>query len=437
MLTVLTTFVTLLLFASVVRSQSVSSLDQTSFARSPSILSSHEDLTLPLVENYPLYEAIQPTFEDPNGLIMPQFSLQNESSFSLPLFLLIALFFTKFSHLINTATTKQGRWMMSGLMTVGIMMSQVVPATLSACTSRLTIEDTNCIISSNQDVKCWGYNFVGQLGYGDVNYRGDNVNEMGNYLPIVNLVSTTIEVHAGDNHNCILSYSNQAMCWGDAGLGQLGYEDSIDRGDGSGEMGSYLPYVDIGSGIEASQLAVGLYHNIVLTSSDNIKAWGDAGYGQLGYGNVEDMGNEPGEMGGYLPYVDVGSTGTPMTISEGRFSSCVLFDDLAEKCWGYNGYGELGQGSTNNLGDVGGEMGDSLPNIQFPGGVSVSQMVSGWNHRGIISTTGDLWLWGQGANGALGIGSTLLIGDGPNEMGNYLSSTNVGSGLTVTSFSGA
>ncbi|MCP4623431.1 MAG: hypothetical protein GY850_07830 [bacterium] len=44
-----------------------------------------------------------------------------------------------------------------------------------------------CAFLDNNQVKCWGFNGYGQLGLGDTNRRGDNADEMGNYLPIVNV----------------------------------------------------------------------------------------------------------------------------------------------------------------------------------------------------------------------------------------------------------
>ena len=38
------------------------------------------------------------------------------------------------------------------------------------------------------------------------------------------------------------------------------------------------------------------------------------------------------------------------------------------KCWGYNFYGQLGLGDTNDRGDQGGEMGDSLPSVDLGSG---------------------------------------------------------------------
>ena len=45
----------------------------------------------------------------------------------------------------------------------------------------------SAVILDNGTVKCWGYNLHGQLGYGDTNNKGDNSGEMGDNLPSVDL----------------------------------------------------------------------------------------------------------------------------------------------------------------------------------------------------------------------------------------------------------
>merc|ERR1719334_3015773 len=38
--------------------------------------------------------------------------------------------------------------------------------------------------------KCWGRNRLGQLGYGDTQVRGEEANQMGDYLPFLDMVIT-------------------------------------------------------------------------------------------------------------------------------------------------------------------------------------------------------------------------------------------------------
>jgi alpha-tubulin suppressor-like RCC1 family protein len=45
-----------------------------------------------------------------------------------------------------------------------------------------------CALLDDGTVKCWGRNYFGQLGLGDTRDRGGEPNQMGDHLPVVDLV---------------------------------------------------------------------------------------------------------------------------------------------------------------------------------------------------------------------------------------------------------
>jgi len=135
-------------------------------------------------------------------------------------------------------------------------------------------------------VKCWGDNSSGGLGYGDTNDRGDDPSEMGDYLGILNLDGKgVLSTQSGDGHTCALFDDNQMSCWGLNDYGQLGVGTTANQGDASGEMGSYLSTINLG-GQNASQISVGSHHSIMVNPSGDVKAWGRNENGQLGYGDT-------------------------------------------------------------------------------------------------------------------------------------------------------
>merc|ERR1719397_917223 len=112
-----------------------------------------------------------------------------------------------------------------------------------------------CVLSSSAQVKCFGRNNEGQLGYGDTTNRGDTAGSMGNALPVVNIGSGFFETGlrlattSGNNeHVCVFEESDGLLlkCWGENNFGQLGYGDTESRGDAAGEMGNDLPFVLFG-----------------------------------------------------------------------------------------------------------------------------------------------------------------------------------------------
>lgn len=104
-----------------------------------------------------------------------------------------------------------------------------------------------CALTSDGGIKCWGASFRGALGLGDTNYRGDNPNEMGTNLPFVDLGPgvTVTTVRTGASHTCAVLTGGSIKCWGNNFAGQLGLGDIYDRGDEPYEMGDYLPTLDL------------------------------------------------------------------------------------------------------------------------------------------------------------------------------------------------
>jgi alpha-tubulin suppressor-like RCC1 family protein len=109
--------------------------------------------------------------------------------------------------------------------------------------SLVALNSSICAVLDNGSLKCWGANEYGQLGLGDSTDRGLTSSEMGDTLSAVNLGSTLSLLSAGDTHACAIVSGSQVKCWGYNRYGNLGLEDTTNRGDASGQMGTNLPYV--------------------------------------------------------------------------------------------------------------------------------------------------------------------------------------------------
>ncbi len=166
-----------------------------------------------------------------------------------------------------------------------------------------------CALSGDAAVKCWGDNTYGQLGYGNTYHIGDETGEMGQYLLEIELESGFIPVQivAGYSHTCALSAGAAVKCWGYNTYGQLGYGDTTNRGDAANQMGQYLLDIDLGAGFVPKLIVAGGQHNCALSTSDGLKCWGHNSYGQLGYGDVNNRGDEADEMGEYLLDIELAS----------------------------------------------------------------------------------------------------------------------------------
>jgi alpha-tubulin suppressor-like RCC1 family protein len=145
--------------------------------------------------------------------------------------------------------------------------------------------------------------------------------------------------------------------------GQLGLGDALDRGDGPGEMGASLPFVDLGPGAQVASVSACDYRTCALLTNGSVKCWGSNSVGQLGLGDAFDRGDGPGEMGASLPFVDLGPGAVVASLGVDSTHSCALFTNGSVKCWGFNDSGQLGLGDALDRGDGPGEMGANLATV--------------------------------------------------------------------------
>jgi alpha-tubulin suppressor-like RCC1 family protein len=280
-----------------------------------------------------------------------------------------------------------------------------------------------CAVLDSGSVKCWGYNGGGELGQGDALDRGDQPGEMGDNLPPVDLGTgrTAKRITGGSWYSCALLDNAMVRCWGANRFGELGLGDTANRGDGPAEMGDNLPAVDFGAGRAAKAIAGSGEHTCVLLDNGAMKCWGYNNYGELGVGDRNHRGDAPGEMGESLRAVRVGTQRTAISISVGRSFTCAGLDNRSSKCWGLNNYGALGLGDTVTRGDDLGEMGDNLPTVDFGVGKTADAISAGaGEHTCALLNDRNVKCWGNNWGGALGLGDTLNRGDEPGEMGDNL-----------------
>ena len=139
------------------------------------------------------------------------------------------------------------------------------------------------------------------------------------------------QVSVGTGHTCALTLNGGVKCWGDNGYGQLG--------NGTSTATRLTPVDVIGLNEDVQAISLGWSHSCALTTHGGVKCWGENSFGQLGDGTSTNR---------LTPVEVIGLGGGVHAISAGYTHACAVMASGSVKCWGYNFFGQLGDGSTTN-----------------------------------------------------------------------------------------
>lgn len=272
----------------------------------------------------------------------------------------------------------------------------------------------SCVATESGLLRCWGLSEHGAAGYGqgvcqvpaepcsDACCVGDDETPAASGI-FVEVGGAVVDVRVATFHTCALLSTGRVRCWGSGGNGRLGHAIGEDVGDD--EVPASLGDVDVGG--EAIAIAVGGDggdgHTCALLVDGRVRCWGSGSVGALGYGNTEDIGDDetPASAGD----VDVG--GPVSQIAAGDGFTCALLTTGSVRCWGFGARGRLGYGNTENIGDD--ETPAAAGDVDVGGRVVL--LAAGGRHTCALLESGNLRCWGYGGDGDLGYGSTENIGD--------------------------
>ena len=243
----------------------------------------------------------------------------------------------------------------------------------------------------------------------------------------------------GFHHTCARMDDGGVKCWGANEYGQLGYDDTQNRGDLFGPHMDTLARVNLGTLRTAVAIAAGDYFTCARLDDGGTKCWGRNVDGQLGQGrdgSNPNFGDQPGEMAG-LAAIDFGGGHSALEIAAGEDFACARLDNDTVKCWGLNDSGQLGQDNTLLLGNTTGDIA-AAPAIALGTGLLPRGLALGHYHACALLQDGaaanhvKCWgdnRWGQLGNGHHGAGAN--VGDSTNGMVNA-SDVNLGTNRTAT-----
>ena len=187
-----------------------------------------------------------------------------------------------------------------------------------------------CAILDNGDLKCWGWDNVGQLGDG-----GTNVNQDSPVSVDLGTGRTAIAISAGNSHTCAILDNGDLKCWGKDSDGQLGYGGSINNLNAPSSTA-----IDLGTDRTAVGITAGHSHACAILNNSDLKCWGKDNYGQLGDGGTTNQNQ------GSPASVDLGTSRTAAAVSAGNYHTCAILDNNEAKCWGRDNSGQLGDGGS-------------------------------------------------------------------------------------------
>jgi alpha-tubulin suppressor-like RCC1 family protein len=269
-----------------------------------------------------------------------------------------------------------------------------------------------CVLFANGGVRCFGDGGSGQLGAGSFARIGDDVGEMAtlSFIAFAKPTVVATQVTAGGYHTCVLFTNGCVRCFGFGSSGRLGTGSTASVGGSLSQMET-LPFITFQEPtIIATQVSAGGSHTCVLFANGGVRCFGNGGSGRLGTGSTVSIGDQAGELE-TLPVIPFAQSTIPATqVSSGDAHTCVLFANGGVRCFGDNSSGQLGTGADSDIGDGAGEV-ETLPFISFSEPTVVAIQVSvGSYHTCLLFANSEIRCLGYGFYGQLGTGSTGNVG---------------------------
>nr|XP_009404858.1 PREDICTED: ultraviolet-B receptor UVR8 [Musa acuminata subsp. malaccensis] len=187
-------------------------------------------------------------------------------------------------------------------------------------------------------------------------------------------------ISAGASHSVALLSGSDICSWGRGEDGQLGHGDAEDR-----LLPTLLCALDSRSIVSVT---CGADHTTAYSESDEqVYSWGWGDFGRLGHGNSSDV---------FTPQPIKALQRLKIKQIACGDSHCLAVTMNGEvQSWGRNQNGQLGLGTTD----------DSLvpQKIQAFQGICVKMIAAGAEHTAAVTEDGDLYGWGWGRYGNLGL----------------------------------
>ncbi len=167
-------------------------------------------------------------------------------------------------------------------------------------------------------------------------------------------------------------------------------------------------------GTVVTRIAAGEQHTVVLKAGGTVWTWGYNGFGRLGDGTTDDR---------HAP-VQVSSFYSVVAVAVGQDHTVALKSDGTVWTWGGNNYGQLGIGSADT--------GIHSTPVLVSGLTDVAAIAAGQYHTVALKSDGTVCTWGYNGNGQLGDNSAFVTSYTPVQVYNLSAVTAIAAGESHT-----
>jgi alpha-tubulin suppressor-like RCC1 family protein len=228
-------------------------------------------------------------------------------------------------------------------------------------------------LRTNGTLWSWGGNNLGQLGDNTVVSKSSPVSVVGGF-------TDWCQVSAGGQFSVAVRQNGSAWAWGTGGYGALGDNTTVSKRSPVSVVGGFTDWCQIGTGRRQA---------LAIRTNGTAWAWGRGADGRLGDNTETNRSSPVSVVGGFTDWCQVNG---------GYRHSLAVRTNGSAWSWGYNGRGELGDGTTVNK---------SSPVSVIGGFTNWCQISAGTYASIAVRTNGTAWAWGCNGQGRLGDNTTV------------------------------